>query len=61
MEAGLRDIILYIGGYLILEEKPWEDVLNKYVRLGFKGVYPPGTTPTTVIEDLKKDVKVLRR
>jgi methylaspartate mutase sigma subunit len=61
VEAGLRNVILYIGGYLILEEKPWEEVSNKYVQMGFNRVYPPGTTPTTVTEDLKKDVKVLRR
>lgn len=60
VEAGLRDVILYIGGYLILEEKPWEEVSKKYLEMGFNRVYPPGTTPTSVIEDLKKDVADLR-
>jgi methylaspartate mutase sigma subunit len=61
MEAGLRDVILYIGGYLILEEKPWEEISKKYRGMGFNRVYPPGTTPTSVIEDLKRDIADLRR
>lgn len=61
MEAGLQNVILYIGGYLILEEKPWEEISKKFVQMGFNRVYPPGTTPTTVTEDLTRDVIVQRR
>jgi methylaspartate mutase sigma subunit len=60
-EAGFSNVILYIGGYLILEEKPWEEVSKKYLQMGFNRAYPPGTTPTTVIEDLKRDLAFLRR
>ena len=52
MEAGLGRIILLIGGFLALEEKPWEEVEKKYMAMGFDGVYPPGIMPSKVIEDL---------
>lgn len=53
-EAGLNNIILLIGGFLLLEQKPWEEVEKKYKNMGFNGVYPPGTTPTKVVEDLQQ-------
>jgi len=53
-EAGLDNIVLLIGGYLLLEQKPWEEVEKKYIQLGFNGVYPPNTTPTRVVEDLQQ-------
>jgi methylaspartate mutase sigma subunit len=52
IEAGLGTIVLLIGGFLALEEKPWEEVDRKYRAMGFDGVYPPGTMPSKVIEDL---------
>ena len=60
-EAGLSNVILYIGGCLILEETPWEEISKKYVEMGFHGVYPPGASPTAAIEDLKRDLSVFRR
>jgi methylaspartate mutase sigma subunit len=53
-EAGLDNIVLLIGGFLLLEQKPWEEVEKKYIAMGFDGVYPPGTTPTKVVEDLQQ-------
>jgi len=53
-EAGLNNIVLLIGGFLLLEQKPWEEVEKKYKDMGFNGVYPPGTTPTKVVEDLQQ-------
>jgi methylaspartate mutase sigma subunit len=53
-EAGLDNIVLLIGGYLLLEQKPWEEVEKKYIQMGFNGVYPPNTTPTRVVEDLRQ-------
>jgi methylaspartate mutase sigma subunit len=52
IEAGLGHILLLIGGYLLLEEKPWKEIEAKFKGMGFDGVYPPGTKPTKVIADL---------
>jgi methylaspartate mutase sigma subunit len=60
IEAGLDDILLYIGGYLIMEEKPWQEVTEKYLKIGFSRVYPPGTTPTSVVEELICDMAARR-
>ena len=52
VEAGLGDIILYIGGNLVLSEAQMENAGNIFRNLGFDGVYLPGTTPYQVVEDL---------
>jgi len=52
VEAGLGDIILYIGGNLVLSEAQMENAGNIFKNLGFDGVYLPGTTPNQVVEDL---------
>jgi len=60
-EAGLRNIILYIGGYLLIGERSWEDTEKTFRELGFDRVYPPGTSPTGVIGDLKADISGRKR
>jgi len=53
VEAGLGNILLLIGGQLSLQERPWEEVERIFKNLGFDGVYPPGTTPERVVDDLE--------
>uniref|UniRef100_A0A7C3SNN6 Glutamate mutase sigma subunit n=1 Tax=Dictyoglomus turgidum TaxID=513050 RepID=A0A7C3SNN6_9BACT len=55
-EAGLENILLYIGGNLGIGQKNWEEVERKFKELGFHRVYPPKTMPDEVIRDLKKDL-----
>ena len=61
IEAGLDNIILYIGGSLLLSEENWDQVEKKFKELGFDRVYPPGTSPTRAVEDLKTDISHRRR
>ena len=56
VEAGLGDIILYIGGNLVLSEEQMEKAEGIFKALGFNRVYLPGTTPYKVIEDLTEDM-----
>lgn len=60
-EAGLGDILFYIGGSLLLKEELWEEVEKKFKELGMDRVYPPGISPTRVLEDLKTDISLRRR
>lgn len=60
VEAGLGDIILYIGGSLLISEERWEQVEKKFKTLGFDRVYPPGASPGKAIEDLETDISLLR-
>jgi len=61
VEAGLADIILYIGGNLVMSEAQMEKAESIFKDLGFDGVYLPGTTPYKVVEDLTADVARKRR
>ena len=58
MEAGLGDVILYIGGNLVIGRYEPKEVEPRFKNLGFDRVYPPETDIVAVIEsDLKKDLK----
>ena len=56
VEAGLGDIILYIGGNLVLSEAQIANAEGIFKKLGFNRVYLPGTTPYKVVEDLTGDI-----
>jgi methylaspartate mutase sigma subunit len=57
-EAGLKDIILYIGGLLTSTDEDWEWTEKQFKDLGFNRVYPPETLPAIPIADLKKDLGI---
>jgi methylaspartate mutase S subunit len=57
LEAGLGDILLYIGGNLVIGRSDPGEVAKKFKALGFDRVYPPETDPAVGIADLKKDLK----
>jgi len=56
VEAGLADIILYIGGNLVLSEEQLANAENIFKNLGFDRVYLSGTAPNKVIADLTEDI-----
>ena len=56
VEFGLKDILLYLGGHVVMGIQEWLEVEEQFTRMGFDKVYPPGTLPIQVIEDLKKDL-----
>lgn len=57
-EAGIKNILLYIGGNLVIGKQDWADVEKRFKDMGFNRVYPPGTLPATAIKDLKEDLAV---
>ncbi|AZV58713.1 MULTISPECIES: methylaspartate mutase subunit S [Clostridium] len=57
-ESGLKGILIYAGGNLVVGKQKWEDVYNKFKSMGFDRIYPPGTLPEITIDDLKKDLNV---
>ena len=58
-ESGLENIILYVGGNIVVGKQIWEDVEKRFLDMGFDRVYPPGTDAKQAIKDLNKDL-VLR-
>ena len=57
-EAGLDEILLYVGGNIVVGKQEWHDVHKKFVDMGFNKVYPPGTPIENTIVDLKKDLYI---
>jgi methylaspartate mutase S subunit len=61
IEAGLGDVLLYIGGNLMIGRKDFNEVEETFKKLGFDRVYPPGSetvdTLAMGINDLIGDLK----
>lgn len=56
-EAGLKDILLYAGGNLVVGKQDWAPVQKRFEDMGFNRVYAPGTSPEVGIKDLREDLK----
>jgi methylaspartate mutase S subunit len=57
MEAGLGDILMYIGGNLVIGRYDPKEIEPRFKKLGFDRVYAPGTEPEVGITDLKTGLK----
>lgn len=55
-EVGLKDILLYVGGNIVVGKQDWNEVQKRFLDMGFDRVYPPGTSTETAIHDLKADL-----
>jgi methylaspartate mutase sigma subunit len=55
IEAGLGDLLLYVGGNLVVGKQPWPDVERRFVAMGFDRAFPPGTRTDEVIASLDRD------
>jgi methylaspartate mutase sigma subunit len=59
-EAGLKNILLYLGGQLIMGGMEWEDSEKMFRDMGFNRVYPSEVPLSRVIEDLETDCMAKR-
>lgn len=57
IEAGLSDVLFYIGGILGVMKHDWKEDEEKFLKLGFNRVYPPEQDLEAALEDLKADLK----
>ncbi len=57
-EAGLKDILLYAGGNLVVGKLEWPGVHETFMKMGFNRVYPPGSRPRIFLEDLRADLGI---
>jgi methylaspartate mutase sigma subunit len=60
IELGLGDIVLLVGGNLVVGNKKWEETKVTFLSYGFDHVYPPGTSPDIAIDDLRKLIEKRR-
>lgn len=56
VEAGLGDVILYLGGNLAVGKHNFEDDERKFKGMGFDRVYPTDIDLRVVVRDLKNDL-----
>lgn len=57
-ESGLKDILLYVGGNIVVGKQPFDEVEKRFKALGFDRVFGPGTAPETTVAALYEDLKV---
>lgn len=55
-EAGLSNILLYVGGNIVVGKQPFEEVEKRFHAMGFNRVFGPGTSPEAAIAALKEDL-----
>jgi methylaspartate mutase sigma subunit len=58
IEAGLEDILLYVGGNLVVGKQDWSSVERRFLDMGFDRAAPPGTRIETVLDWLAQDFAV---
>ena len=54
-EAGLKGILLYVGGTIVIGKPEFSEVEKRFKDMGFDRAFPPGTDPQTTIDCLKED------
>ena len=61
VEAGLKDILLYIGGNLVVGKQDWAGVEARYRDLGFDRAFPNATRTDEIIAVLDADFAARRQ
>jgi len=58
VEAGIGDVLLYIGGNLAVtrQSQRWEDIEAVFKAAGFDRAYPQEAVISSVIDDLRADL-----
>lgn len=56
IEAGIGNVLRYIGGILVTDPEDWEETREIFEKIGFNRVYPPGTRPEEAIRDIREDL-----
>ncbi|NLA79006.1 MAG: methylaspartate mutase subunit S [Erysipelothrix sp.] len=58
IEAGLEDIILYVGGNLVVGKADFKAVEAKFLAMGYNRVYPPASDVALNIAHIHADVRL---
>jgi len=61
VEAGLGDILLYVGGNLVVGKQAWSEVEKRFLDMGFDRAAPPGTRVEAVLAWLVEDLAARAR
>lgn len=55
-EAGLKGILLYVGGNVVIGKQDFSEVEQRFKEMGFDRVFAPGTLPEVDIAALREDL-----
>jgi methylaspartate mutase sigma subunit len=55
IEAGLENILIYVGGNLVVGKRSWRETERTFLDMGFDRAFPPGTRSDQVILSLNRD------
>lgn len=58
IEAGLQDILLYIGGNLSVGRSDFKKTKKIFSDMGFNRVYPPDVKLESFISEIKNDLEI---
>jgi len=56
VERGLDDILLYVGGNLVVGKTPFADIEKKFMDMGFNRVFGPRVDLAEVVTLLRSDI-----
>ncbi|MCG8564130.1 MAG: methylaspartate mutase subunit S [Desulfobacterales bacterium] len=56
-ERGLEDIVLHVGGNLVVGKTDKAEVVEKFKQMGFNRAYTPDADLKACVDDLRADLK----
>lgn len=56
VEAGIGDVLLYVGGNIVVGKSDFTETAQKFKAMGYDRVFPPGTDPQEGIDALREDL-----
>ena len=56
IEKGLEEIVLYVGGNLVVGKTPFAQVEEKFLKMGYDRVFGTDCSLDAVVEFLRKDI-----
>jgi len=59
-ERGIGDIVLYVGGNLVIGKRDFASVEAQFMQMGFDRVFKPGVDLDDVVQMLKDDIRAKR-
>ena len=57
IEAGIGEILIYIGGNLIEGSEDWPDVAGHFLKMGFDRAFPRETSTEVIVSTLEYDFR----
>jgi methylaspartate mutase sigma subunit len=61
IERGLDNVLLYVGGNLVIGKTPYLEVEKKFLKMGFNRVFRPTDDLAEVVKLLKSDIAKMSR